>query len=212
MVELKDVARETELAELRVSFDPDELEKTQARIAYIRQLMMKHRVNEADELLRIRSQIEARLDRINTKEFNIEQLSRQLDQAEKRLGEKAQLLTQTRQRVIPEMERAMRLLLVQLGMPNASFTAKLGRADTFVSSGGDRLNFLFSANKGIAPDDISRVASGGELSRLMLAIKSLISGQKMYQPSSSTKLTPAFRAKLQHESDVSWPRWHDRRS
>ncbi|GAB1417304.1 DNA repair protein RecN [Bacteroidales bacterium] len=178
LVELKDVARETELAELRVSFDPDELEKTQARIAYIRQLMMKHRVNEADELLRIRSQIEARLDRINTKEFNIEQLSRQLDQAEKRLGEKAQLLTQTRQRVIPEMERAMRLLLVQLGMPNASFTAKLGRADTFVSSGGDRLNFLFSANKGIAPDDISRVASGGELSRLMLAIKSLISGQK----------------------------------
>ncbi len=178
LVELKDVARETELAELRVSFDPDELEKTQARIAYIRQLMMKHRANEADELLRIRSQIEARLDRINTKEFNIEQLSRQLDQAEKRLGEKAQLLTQTRQRVIPEMERAMRLLLVQLGMPNASFTAKLGRADTFVSSGGDRLNFLFSANKGIAPDDISRVASGGELSRLMLAIKSLISGQK----------------------------------
>lgn len=178
LVELKDVARETELAELRVSFDPDELEKTQARIAYIRQLMMKHRANEANELLRIRSQIEARLDRINTKEFNIEQLSRQLDQAEKRLGEKAQLLTQTRQRVIPEMERAMRLLLVQLGMPNASFTAKLGRADTFVSSGGDRLNFLFSANKGIAPDDISRVASGGELSRLMLAIKSLISGQK----------------------------------
>lgn len=178
LVELKDIARETELAELRISFDPEELEKTQARISLIRQLMMKHRVAEADGLLRIRSQIEARLDRISTKEFNIEQLSRQLDQAEKRLGEKAQLLTQSRQRVVPEMERAVRLLLVQLGMPNASFMAKLGRSETFGSSGADRLNFLFSANKGIAPDDISRVASGGELSRLMLAIKSLISGQK----------------------------------
>ncbi|HQQ13251.1 MAG TPA: DNA repair protein RecN, partial [Bacteroidales bacterium] len=107
------------------------------------------------------------------------QLTQNLQQLELKLKEKAVVLTNSRKKMIPEMERSVRLLLIQLGMPNARFEAVLEAADDFLISGADRLQFMFSANKGGRVEELSRVASGGEMSRLMLAIKSLTSGKKM---------------------------------
>ncbi len=178
LIELKDIARESESTELKVNVEPDELERILTRISVIRQLMMKHRVSTADDLLTVRKQLEMRLEKIENKDLSIEQLQRLLTQTQKKLEEKAEALSLTRKKALPEMERAIRLLLTQLGMPNARFEALLEKLPTYGNTGFDKLTFLFTANKGGRPDDIARVASGGELSRLMLAIKSLSSGKK----------------------------------
>ncbi len=178
IVEVKDIASDTIAREANILFDPLEIEKIQLRLSTIKQLMLKHRVLEADMLLQLQSNLIQRLEFIEKKEVNIGQLSQNLINLEKKLEEKAQLLSQSRKKLIPEMERSVRLLLTQLGMPNGRFEAVLETSRTYGVSGADQLSFLFTANKGGRPEDISRVASGGELSRLMLAIKSLTSGNK----------------------------------
>lgn len=178
IVEVKDIASDTMAREANILFDPLEIEKIQLRLSTIKQLMLKHRVLEADMLLQLQSNLIQRLEVIEKKEVNIGQLSQNLINFEKKLEEKAQLLSQSRKKLIPEMERSVRLLLTQLGMPNGRFEAVLETSKTYGASGADQLSFLFTANKGGRPEDISRVASGGELSRLMLAIKSLTSGNK----------------------------------
>lgn len=178
IVEVKDIASDTIAREANILFDPLEIEKIQLRLSTIKQLMLKHRVLEADMLLQLQSNLIQRLEFIEKKEVNIGQLSQNLINLEKKLEEKAQLLSQSRKKLIPEMERSVRLLLTQLGMPNGRFEAVLETSRTYGASGADQLSFLFTANKGGRPEDISRVASGGELSRLMLAIKSLTSGNK----------------------------------
>lgn len=178
IVEVKDIASDTMAREANILFDPLEIEKIQLRLSTIKQLMLKHRVLESDMLLQLQSNLIQRLEVIEKKEVNIGQLSQNLINFEKKLEEKAQLLSQSRKKLIPEMERSVRLLLTQLGMPNGRFEAVLETSKTYGASGADQLSFLFTANKGGRPEDISRVASGGELSRLMLAIKSLTSGNK----------------------------------
>lgn len=178
LVEIKDIVADVESAEMKINFDPDELEKINTRISVLHHLMAKHRVKDADELLKIEQELEQRLVEIDKKDSSIDQLTKNLRVLEKKLGEKAQQVSQSRRKVIPEMERSVRLLLTQLGMPNGRFEAALETTNHFGKTGVDQLRFLFTANKGSRPEDIAKVASGGELSRLMLAIKSLTSGQK----------------------------------
>lgn len=179
LIEVKDLVREAETLELKIQFDPAELEKIQARISLLRQLMLKHRVSHPDILIQVEKELAGRLEKIEKKDILIAQLTQNLQQLELKLKEKAVVLTNSRKKMIPEMERSVRLLLIQLGMPNARFEAVLEAADDFLISGADRLQFMFSANKGGRVEELSRVASGGEMSRLMLAIKSLTSGKKM---------------------------------
>lgn len=179
LIEVKDLAREAETLEQKIQFDPAEIEKIQARISFLRQLMLKHRVSHPDILIQVEKELAGRLEKIEKKDILIAQQTHNLQQLELKLKEKAVVLTNSRKKMIPEMERSVRLLLVQLGMPNARFEAVLETADGFSISGADRLQFMFSANKGGRTEELSRVASGGEMSRLMLAIKSLTSGKKM---------------------------------
>ncbi len=178
IVEIKDIFSDVEKTEAKINFDPEELEKINIRISLLHHLMAKHRVKEADELLSVQAALEQRLEQIDKKDFTIDQLTKNLRVIERKLEDKAQQVHQSRRKVIPEMERSVRILLAQLGMPNGRFEAALESSNQFGVTGSDQLRFLFTANKGSRPEDIAKVASGGELSRLMLAIKSLTSGKK----------------------------------
>ena len=178
IVEIKDIYTDVEKAEAKVNYDPEELEKINVRISLLHHLMAKHRVKEADELLSVQAGLEQRLEQIDRKDSTIDQLTKNIRVLERKLEDKAQQVNQSRRKVIPEMERSVRVLLSQLGMPNGRFEAALESSNQFGNSGSDHLRFLFTANKGSRPEDIAKVASGGELSRLMLAIKSLTSGKK----------------------------------
>ncbi|KAF0130224.1 MAG: DNA repair protein RecN (Recombination protein N) [Bacteroidetes bacterium] len=179
LVEIKDITSDLETAETKIQFEPKELERIQSRISTYRQLMIKHRVSDPDALLQVRNDLQRKLEMIEKKDLSIDQLTKTLKQLDRKLEEKASDLSQSRRKLIPEMERSVRLLLTQLGMPNGRFEAALETANGYAPTGADNLRFLFTANKGNRPEDISKVASGGELSRLMLAIKSLTSGKKM---------------------------------
>ncbi|MBS4060106.1 MAG: DNA repair protein RecN [Bacteroidetes bacterium] len=179
MIEIKDIAFEAENVEQKVQYDPIELEKINNRLSFLRQLMLKHHCANINELIKVREQLQARINSIENKDFSIENLIKTLSQLEVKLLEKAKQLSVSRKKMIPEMERSVSLLLTQLGMPNARFVAQTEALQTFSPTGSDSLKFLFTANKGTSVEDIAKVASGGELSRLMLAIKSLTSGRKM---------------------------------
>lgn len=179
LVEIKDITSDLETAETKIQFEPEELERFQNRISTYRQLMIKHRVSDPDALIQVRNDLQRKLEMIEKKDLSIDQLTKTLKQLDRKLEEKASDLSQSRRKLIPEMERSVRLLLTQLGMPNGRFEAALETANGYAPTGADNLRFLFTANKGNRPEDISKVASGGELSRLMLAIKSLTSGKKM---------------------------------
>lgn len=179
LVEIKDITSDLETAETKIQFEPEELERIQNRISSYRQLMIKHRVSDPDVLIQVRNDLQRKLEMIEKKDLSIDQLTKTLKQLDRKLEEKASDLSQSRRKLIPEMERSVRLLLTQLGMPNGRFEAALETANGYAPTGADNLRFLFTANKGNRPEDISKVASGGELSRLMLAIKSLTSGKKM---------------------------------
>lgn len=179
IIEIKDISNEIENAEQKVVFDPDELDKINNRISILRQLLAKHQCRSMQELLNVKINLENKIAAIEKKDFNIENLTKTLGQLELKLKEKASLLTASRKKLIPDMERSVGLLLTQLGMTNAKFVANMSKSSAFTATGTDNLEFLFTANKGSQPENIAKVASGGELSRLMLAIKSLISNKKM---------------------------------
>jgi len=178
LIELKDIATEAEQIENQVNYDPAEIEKIQQRLSLIRTLLKKHQCGSEKELLELKDLLGEQLQLIESGNFNLDSLHKEKSAVEQKLIEKSKQLTQSRSTVIPAIERSVTQLLSQLGMPNARFIARMDPLRTYSETGIDNLRFLFSANKGLPPEDISRIASGGEISRLMLAIKSLTTGKK----------------------------------
>ncbi len=108
-----------------------------------------------------------------------EQLEKKLRECEIQLKEAAQKITNSRLSVFPVIEKKVTGVLRQVGIPNAVFQIVHSTGETFTSTGVDNIRFLFSANKNVGPEEISRIASGGEISRVMLAIKTLLSDSRM---------------------------------
>lgn len=178
IIEIKDIAAETENAEQIAEYEPEELERVNQRISFIHHLLMKYHCKSVSEIIELHLNLGEKINAIEKRDFNIEMATKILAECTLVLSEKSQLLTASRKKMIPEMEQSVRQLLIQLGMPNAMFEARMQALPTFSPSGTDSLQFYFTANKGTKPEDIAKIASGGELSRLMLAIKSLTSGKK----------------------------------
>lgn len=178
LIDLKDIGREAELSEIQIYYDPVEIEKIHQRLSQIRTLFQKHHCSTERELIELKDSLEEQLQLLENSNFNLESLHKEKAQLEQKLTEKSKQLSLSRSAVIPNIERSVAQLLTQLGMPNARFIARMEPLRSFGDAGGDQLRFLFSANKGLPPEDIARVASGGELSRLMLSIKSLTTGKK----------------------------------
>ncbi len=179
LVDIKDIAEEAEKALHQIHYEPDELESYNSRMLQLQTLIQKYRCRDIKELIAKREDINRQLSRIEKSEEEINALSKQLNSLEKQLTSKATQLSRLRSESLLYTETNIVQMLHQLGMPNARFQALLHQSEGFGPNGTDRLEFLFSANKGTYPVEISKVASGGELSRLMLSFKSLLSKQKM---------------------------------
>jgi len=127
-----------------------------------------------DGLIRIKEDLENSIESIVLVDLRLEELKKQLDVQSVALTEVAAKLSESRQKVIPSIEKSIVGILRKLGMPNGRFAVKHSFAETFTSSGKDKIDFMFSANKHSPLHELKKVASGGEFSRLMLSLKSLI--------------------------------------
>jgi DNA repair protein RecN (Recombination protein N) len=175
IIELNDLANEIEVKSESVEADPGRLEMISSRLDIIYSLLHKHRVESVSELVETREKLRKRVDEISLSDERIEKLSKQLSQLEMALKSLSSDISFNRREVIAGVEEEMDRLLKALGMPNAKFEVELSRLDDFSPGGADHVDFKFSANKQIVPENIAKVASGGELSRVMLSLKSLLS-------------------------------------
>jgi len=177
-VELKDIAYEASKVLAGITDNPGKLEELSLRLELLLRLQQKHRVNSVIELINIREKLKEKLEAIILKDEEISKLRLEADSLGGRISFMAEEISLKRKEVFPDIEKEITLILKQLAMPHAVF-----KIECFEEAPGhygkDRIRFLFSANKGSEPDEISRVASGGELSRLMLAVKSMISGRTL---------------------------------
>ncbi|HYW95729.1 MAG TPA: DNA repair protein RecN [Bacteroidales bacterium] len=175
IIELKDIASETESEAGKVDHDPGRLEFVQDRLDLIYKLEQKHGATELDELIRVRDDIDAKLGDLGSLESRLEDLKTKLGREEASVRKLAEDLSEKRQKVLPGISERITGLLVQLGIPNAVFKIGNTRLSDPSEYGTDHIEFLFTANRKADLQDISRIASGGELSRLMLSIKYIIS-------------------------------------
>ncbi len=177
-VELKDIASElsaiiesTEFSEERKHFIDD-------RLNLIYSLQKKHRVASVTDLLDIQDDFARRLDLIENFDDRISSLQKQIDELEKQLSAAAEHLSERRRAVGSLIEQKTETMLHELGMPNGRFEVSFSVTDDFTSRGRDKIEFLFSANKNRSPQPVAEIASGGEISRLMLVIKSLVAASQ----------------------------------
>lgn len=180
-VELKDIAYDLERLEDGTQFDEEKLQELQERMDLLNRLMMKHHVKDFEDLIQLKDDLEGKVNAF-------ENIDKEIEQAEKALKAQVKMLKQMAGQLHEQREKAAKIfgvnvteLVRQLAMPHAVFQVAVEALQEFNSTGLDHVRFLFSANKGVDVADIGRVASGGELSRLMLSIKSVVS-QHNYIP------------------------------
>ena len=174
-VELKDIAYDLRRQEDDTLFDEEQLQGLQDRYDLLSRLMMKHRVKTFEELITLRDGLKEKVNAFENIDEAIAQAEKTMEECKQRLTKQAMSLHDKRCQAAIAFGKKVETLVRQLAMPFAQFKVEVERQDTFGSKGCDEIRFLFSANKGIAVDDLRRVASGGELSRLMLSIKSAVS-------------------------------------
>ena len=173
-IELKDIADEVADAEERMSVDPERQAWVEERLDVIYTAQQKHRVSSVAELLEIEQRFRDTLNRIDDATEHIAELERAVTDADKILHERASALTAQRTGVARTFEKEIASRLVELGIPNTRFAVDITPRRQPDSTGADSVAFLFSANKNGALQDIAQVASGGEISRIMLSLKSII--------------------------------------
>lgn len=177
-LELKDIADEAESDAEKIDHDPSRSAEINKRLDLLYSLQQKHHVNGIDELISLRDSFESKILAISLNEEEIERLKQSQKDKYSELYSLAQELSEKRKSVIPMIETRIAELLIQLGLPNSKFRVEIVQNNTPGLTGIDSVSFLFSANKNVVPNEISKVASGGELSRVMLAIKTIISSSK----------------------------------
>ncbi|MGM0532407.1 MAG: DNA repair protein RecN [Bacteroidota bacterium] len=177
-IELQDLSHEIDMLNENVEHDPGRAEYIQQRLDDIYSLQHKHRVSTEKELIDIKEDLGKKLEEINNYDFHLEELEKALKSKGEELSAAAGKLSESRKKSIPPIEKKITSMLKELGIPNASFKIQRTNLETFNEYGLDHVKFLFSANKNVDLEDISRVASGGELSRLMLSLKSTIAETK----------------------------------
>ena len=174
-VELKDIAYDLRRKEDDTQFDEGQLQSFQERYDLLSRLMMKHHFNDFEELITLRDSLKEKVNAFENIDEAIAKAEKELKASEKQLSNLARTLHNKRCQAATIFSEKVTTLVRQLAMPFAQFQVSVESQEGFGSKGSDEIRFLFSANKGIAPDDLRRVASGGELSRLMLSIKSAVS-------------------------------------
>ncbi|MCL1850137.1 MAG: DNA repair protein RecN [Bacteroidetes bacterium] len=174
LVELKDIAFELSAKEESVEVKPEELEYLESRLDTLFRLQQKHYVKNVEDLLQKLQQIDEKLLQFVDLEEKIEKLQKEFEIFAEKTASLAKHLSEKRKESASLFEKEIEKKLALLGMPDASFKVEVGSQSSFTSTGTDAVQFLFSANKGMPLVQVEKTASGGELSRIMLAIKSII--------------------------------------
>lgn len=177
-IELKDIASEVADAEGRITFDPERQAWVEGRLDTIYSAQQKHRVSSVVELLEIEQRFRDTLDRIDESAERIAAMEQAKEAAYAALIEAGAKLTAQRSEVGVSFEKEIVTRLVELGMPNTRFAVSITPRRQPDATGVDSVAFLFSANKNAALQNIAEVASGGEISRIMLSLKSIIAAAK----------------------------------
>ena len=177
-IELKDIAGELENVQDSIVFDAAKLELISERLDLLYKLQQKHRVTSIAELIAIKEDLDTKLLDFTSLENSIHKITEQLIADKKVLEKLAAALSKKRKAVISPIEKQLQQTLSELGMPNAALKIEQSDLNDLTALGKDNIVFLFSANKGSIVQELNKVASGGELSRLMLSIKSLIANSK----------------------------------
>ncbi|WP_080055206.1 DNA repair protein RecN [Spirosoma aerolatum] len=177
LIELRDLADEISTEQDRVEVDDTRAETIRERLNLIYQLQTKHQVKDVDGLIALRNELEKKVSKVLNLDDALASAKAQASAAYAQLQISAEALSESRKAVLPSIESEIGSLLHDLGMPNASLKIE---AETTKASptGVDTISFLFSANKGVKPQQLKNVASGGEFSRLMMAIKYILASKR----------------------------------
>ncbi|MBP3764006.1 MAG: DNA repair protein RecN [Bacteroidales bacterium] len=179
LIELDDIGNELRSAADGVTYSPERQQAVDERLALLYRLQKKHGVDTVADLVALREELDARLQGISTLDERIQALMEQVDQAFSALQKEADRLTTARTKAARLLEKNILPTLHELGMPEARFEVRLEPTPTYGPTGHDAAAFLFNANRGGDLRDLAKVASGGELSRLMLAVKSMLTSHSL---------------------------------
>lgn len=175
LVEAEDLLSECKIQFENLESNPEELEKLQAKLDELNSQMQKHKVNSTTDLITIQSQLEVRLNKSLNMDIELNRLLAKQSKLEKSMANLASQLTKSRKAAVQILEKELGNLVSRMGMNEAEFNIDLEPSDTFLSNGLDQLHFKFKSNKGGNFKPLKKIVSGGELSRIMLAIKAILS-------------------------------------
>lgn len=174
-IELKDIAQEVNGLTDHVEFDPARLETINERLDKLNSLQQKFHVRDLGELIETYHQLKEQLSHIDHSDEDVEALEQEVTQLLEKAQKQAKELTAIRTKAAKKVEEEMKLRLIPLGIPNVRFSISLTEKP-LSHDGGDKVSFLFSANKSTPLQPVTQVASGGEIARVMLSLKAMISG------------------------------------
>ena len=173
-LELEDLASEISDIDESIEADPDNLEQISKQLNKIYSLQKKHSVATVEELIAIQQELEEAVSKTESVDIDLNKQKKIVEEQHTATLKKANQLHKAREKVIPALDKKLTNFMHELGMPNGRFAITLTSTDTFFANGNDELSFLFSANKGGEFGQLKKVASGGELSRIMLAVKAIM--------------------------------------
>lgn len=173
-IEVDDILIELDDLEDKLSSDPQELERLSHTLQIVNNLFQKHSVSEIEELKGIKNDLQLKINNTESLDETITLKEQEILKLKEKLNQIALNIHNKRKKVIPVFVSKLEAILSELGMPNAKFKVELEATEKFLKNGKDNLKFLFLANKGSSFNELKKSASGGELSRIMLAIKSIL--------------------------------------
>jgi DNA repair protein RecN (Recombination protein N) len=174
MIECKDIDFELTRIENEVELNPETLNLLMERNDLLNRLQQKHRVANLEELIAVKNEINIKLTQFSDLQSQIETIQNEQKELQQHLYLIGKQISQKRENSIPSLEKSIEELIATIGMPDGKVKFQLTPTDQLLDNGIDHLQFLFSANKGTPLMDVEKVASGGEISRLMLAIKTIV--------------------------------------
>ena len=174
-IELKDIAQEVGSLLGNVDFDPAELDHINERLDRLYDLQKKYHAEDTEGLIALRDSLKEQLDHIDNSDETLRERAQQVEQLKAQCQQKADTLTKLRTKAAKKVETEMQQRLVPLGMPNIRFQVSISK-ENLAANGQDKVAYLFSANTSTPLQPVSQVASGGEIARVMLSLKAMISG------------------------------------
>lgn len=174
LLEIEDIVSECEQNNEKILADPERLELVNTKLQSIYNLQKKHQVQSIAELLVIQNELDAKVIRVDDLDGAINKLQSELNKQQSKVDEIAKTIFENRKKIVPVLIDKMKMILSQLGMVEANFQIEINHTNSYFQKGKDEVVLLFSANKGTSFGSLKKVASGGEMSRIMLAIKAVL--------------------------------------